>query len=470
MEHVKRSWSIDSIVLIFGIIVIAQALTYFIPQGQFEREALANNPSYMAVVPGTYASVPAAEAVTLPPWYFFKAIPKGLAAQQHIIFLIFIAGGVIAVLRRSGAIDALLHRSVARLGKSPWILIAGCLGLFSIGAFTIGMGEEYVPLVPILVTMSLAMRMDAIVAMGMVWIPYGIGWACAGTNPFGVLIAQDIAGLPSTSGSMFRLLLMIGFLAVAFHHLYRYAMRVQRDPSTSLVAHVDYSEGFDPPEDVSLTGRRIAILLVFLLAVTGFVYGAAAYGWYIDELNAVFLGIGVVTAAIAGLSPGETSRTFIRGAADMTAAALMVGFARTIEVVLNDGQVIDTIIGAIAGLVRNLGPEMASVGMLLVQTVCNFFIPSGSGQAVVTMPIMSPIATLTGVPQQTAVLAYQFGDGFTNMIVPTSALVMGALALGRIPYGAWVRFIGPLLVKLFALAIVFLIASIHLGSAFGFHA
>jgi uncharacterized ion transporter superfamily protein YfcC len=148
---------------------------------------------------------------------------------------------------------------------------------------------------------------------------------------------------------------------------------------------------------------------------------------------------------------------------------LLVGFARSIEVVLDDGQVIDTVINAIASVLTGLGPEASALGMLVVQTICNFFIPSGSGQAFVTMPIMSPLATLTGVPQQTAVLAYQFGDGFTNMIVPTSALVMGALALGKIPYGAWVRFVGPLLLKMFALAAVFLVLSIHIGGWLGFH-
>jgi uncharacterized ion transporter superfamily protein YfcC len=152
----------------------------------------------------------------------------------------------------------------------------------------------------------------------------------------------------------------------------------------------------------------------------------------------------------------------------MTAAALLIGFARTIEVVLSDGQIIDTVIDAIAGILVTFGAEASAIGMLAVQTVCNFFIPSGSGQAFVTMPIMSPLATLTGVPQQTAVLAYQFGDGFTNMIVPTSALVMGALALGKIPYGAWVRFIAPLLVKIFALAAIFLVVTIHVGGRFGF--
>lgn len=463
----KRSWNIDSLALIFSFIVIAQLLSYVIPHGEFEREPYPENPNRTMVVGGTYAPVSGADAKAIPPWHFLLAIPKGMEAAQDIIFLIFLVGGVIAVLRASGAIDAALHGAVARLGGSPWILIGGCLLLFSIGAYTIGMGEEYVPLVPIIVTMSLAMRMDAIVAMGMVWVPYGIGWACAGTNPFGVIIAQNIAGVPLMSGSGARLLMMAAFLAIAFHHLYRYAMRVQRDPSTSLVAHVDYSTGFEPPDDIRMTGSRMAILLVFVLGIIGFVVGAKLYGWYIFELNAVFLGIGLITAAIARMSPSETSQTFLKGAAGMTAAALIVGFARTIEVVLSDGQIIDSIIHGIASLLEGLPAEVSAVGMLAVQTLCNFFIPSGSGQAFVTMPIMSPLATLTDVPQQTAVLAYQFGDGFTNMVVPTSALVMGALALGKVPYTAWVRFVMPLLGKIFAMAIVFLIMSIHFKDALG---
>lgn len=465
----KRNWSIDSLVLIFSFIVLAQLLTYVIPQGEFQREPYPDNPNRSMVIPDTYSSVGAEHEVTIAPWYFLTAIPKGFEAAQDIIFLIFIAGGVIAILRKTGAIDSVLHKAVARLGGSPWILIAGCLFIFSFGSYTIGMGEEYVPLIPIIVTMSLAMRMDAIVAMGMVWIPYGIGWACAGTNPFGVVIAQNIAGLPLASGWAARLVMMAAFLTIAFQHIYKYAMMVQKDPSTSLVAHIDYSTGFDAPDDIRLDGRRITILLVFLAGVIGFVVGAKIYGWYIGELTAIFFAIGLLAAAIAGISPGDTSRTFITGAAEMTAAALLVGFARTIEVVLVDGQVIDSIVNSIANVLRDFGPETSAVGMLFVQTICNFFIPSGSGQAFVTMPIMSPLATLTGVPQQTAVLAYQFGDGFTNMIVPTSALVMGALALGKIPYGAWVRFTAPLLVKLFALAIVFLVLSIHIGDAVGFN-
>ena len=464
----KSRWSIDSLVLIFSFIVVAQLLSYVIPQGSFDRTPYPDNPAREMVVAGSFEKATGDDRVVMMPWHFLLAISEGFSEAKDIIFLVFLVGGVIAVLRETGAIDAALHRAVAHLGGSPWILIAGCLFIFSFGAFTIGMGEEYVPLIPIIVSMSLAMRMDAIVAMGMVWVPYGIGWACAGTNPFGVLIAQNIAGVPLTSGMGFRIVIMFAFLLIAFHHLYRYAMRVQRDPEASLVAHVDYSTGFEPPDDIRLTTQRILVLVVFLIGLVGFVYGVKAYGWYIAELNAVFLGIGLVSAIIARLPAGHTSRTFIQGAADMTAAALLIGFARSIEVVLSDGQIIDTIIQSIAGLLENTGPEVASIGMLAVQTICNLFIPSGSGQAFVTMPIMSPLATLTDVPQQTAVLAYQFGDGLTNMIVPTSALVMGALALGRIPYTAWVRFVGPLLLKLFAAGCIFLVLSIHLAEQVGF--
>ncbi|MGI9270380.1 MAG: YfcC family protein [Woeseiaceae bacterium] len=465
----KRSWNIDSLALIFSFIVLAQLLTYVVPQGEFDTEISTDGQNHEMVIAGTYERVTEEQEVTLPPWHLLIAISNGLEAAQGVIFLIFIVGGVIELLRRSGAIDAALHRSVKSLGHSPWILIGGCLLMFSIGSFTIGLGEEYVPLVPIIVTMSLAMRMDAVVAMGMVWIPYGVGWGCAGINPFGVLIAQGIAGVTPTSGWMFRAAIMVVFLALCFHHLYRYAMRVQRDPSTSLVADVDYSKGFEAPEDIRLTGRRIIVLLVFVAALGYFVYGAATYGWYILELNALFLGIGLVAAIFTGLSPGETSRTFLEGAAKMAAPALIVGFARTISIVLADGQIIDTIINGIAGTLEGLPADVSAVGMLVVQSVTNFFIPSGTGQAYVTMPIMSPLATLTGVPQQTAVLAFQFGDGFTNMIVPTSPLVMGGLALAKVPYTAWVRFVGPLLIKIMALAVVFLIVSVHFGDVLGLY-
>lgn len=456
----------DSLVLIFSMVFIAQLLSYVIPSGTFDRAPAPFNEHREMVVPGTYER--ATDAPTLDAWHFLSAIPRGLEAAQDIIFLVFLVGGVIALLRASGAIDALLFRAVRKFDRSPGVLIAGTLTLFGVGAFTIGMGEEYMPLIPILVTMCLAMKLDSIVAMGILWASYGVGWASAGTNPFGVLIAQDIAGLPPTSGLWFRVVIFILLLAVSFHHIYAYAMKIKADPSKSLVSHVDYSEGFDMPHDVAMNWQRGLILTIFVAGLGLFVYGAQSWGWYIGELNTIFLAIGLITAVIARMDANGAAATFIKGAAEMTAAALLIGFARSIQVVLEDGMIIDTIINAIAGMLDGTGPSVSALGMLLVQTITNFFIPSGSGQAFVTMPIMSPLAELTGVSQQTAVLAYQFGDGFTNMVVPTSALVVGTLALGKIPYVQWVKFVTPLLVKLFTLAAVILVFTVHFGHLVGF--
>ncbi|MDH3745714.1 MAG: TIGR00366 family protein [Acidobacteriota bacterium] len=463
----QKTWFPDSLVLICSFILLAQVLSYVLPHGAYERVEVEGSHRTM-VVNGTYENISGDEKTTLRPWAFLMALPEGMAEAQDIIFLIFLVGGVIALLRQSGAIDAALHGAVEKLGKAPWILIAGTSFIFGLGSFSIGMGEEYVPLIPIIVTMSLAMKLDSIVAMGMIWVPYGIGWGCAGINPFGVLIAQGLAGLPLTSGLATRWVLLVLFLAVGFHHVYSYARKIQKDPSASLVADVDYSKGFEISEDVRVTWQRVAILVIFVAGLVMFVFGAKNQGWYITELLAIFLGIGLSAVILARMDLNRASRTFLRGAAEMTSAALIVGFARTIEVVLSRGQIIDTVIHAIAGLLEGTGRYVSAVGMLGVQTICNFFIPSGSGQAYVTMPIMSPLATLTDVPQQVAVLAYQFGDGFTNMVVPTSALVMGTLALGKIPYTRWVRFVMPLLVKLFALAILVLILAVKYGHAWGF--
>ena len=189
----------------------------------------------------------------------------------------------------------------------------------------------------------------------------------------------------------------------------------------------------------------------------------AARGWYLAELSAVFLGIGLLAAGAGGLRPDPAARAFVRGAAEMTATALLIGFARTIQVVLADARVIDTIVNGLADRLADLPPHAGALGMLAAQTLCNLFIPSGSGQAYVTMPIMAPLADLTGVTRQTAVLAYQFGDGFTNMLVPTNALLMGMLALGRIPYQRWAAFVAPLLLKLYLVAAVALVAAVELG-------
>ncbi len=452
----------DSLVLIFCLIFAAWALSYFIPAGRFERCAVPGSHKEQ-VVPGSYTEIPDEDKDSLPVYAVLTAIPRGMAEAADIIFFVFIIGGAIGIIRATGAIDAVIGGAVKWFGKSPILLVGGTLALFALGSSTIGMAEEYMPFIPLLVTMCIALEMDAIVAMGIVYIGAGIGYGCAALNPFTVVIAQNIAGIEPTSGQMFRWILLLVCLAISIHHIMRYARRIRHDRSFSLVRDVDYSKGFKMPADVRLTWRRGFVLAAFVIAVVLFVWGIKFRDWYLEELAAVFAGLGLLSALIAWMNPNMTAREFCKGAAELTTAALLIGFARAIRVVMDEALITDTVINGIANMLEGLPAWLSAIGMLMVQSLCNLFIPSGSGQAYVTMPIMAPLSDLTGVSRQTAVLAYQFGDGFTNMIVPTNALLMGMLALGRIPYQRWFRFVIPLLIKIYIVAAVALVIAVLSG-------
>jgi uncharacterized ion transporter superfamily protein YfcC len=366
-------------------------------------------------------------------------------------------------LKTTGCFDALIGTAIHHAAGSTVLLVGVMVSLFALGSSTIGMAEEYMPFIPVLVTMCIALGMDAMVAVGIVYIGSGIGYGCAALNPFTVMIAQGIAGLPPTSGQAYRWILLAVCLVIGIHHVLSYVRRIQRDPEKSLVRDVDYSSGYDMPEDTRFTAARVTVLAIFVGGIALFVWGVWKYEWYLTELSGVFLAMALGAALVARLGPNRVARAFCSGAADLTTAALLIGFARTIQVILDDARVTHTIVHGVAQTLEGFGPSVASVGMLFVQSVCNFLIPSGSGQAYVTMPIMAPLSDLVGVSRQTAVLAYQFGDGFTNMIVPTNALLMGMLALGRIPYQRWLRFIFPLLLKIYIVAILALVIAVRMN-------
>lgn len=447
-----------SLVLIFAMIVIAQLATYVLPAGEFQRVADASGK--LLVTPGSYAQV----AATPLPWHsFLTLIPRGLAKGADVIFFVFVVGGVIAVVRATGAIDALIGAAIRKLGDRPLVLVSVTMALLAVGASTVGMTEEYMPFVPVLVTLCIALKMDAVVALGIIYGAGAIGYGCAALNPFTVIIAKGIAGVDLASNQDLRWGLLAVCLAIGVHHVMRYGRRVQRDPSASLVADIDYSRGFEMPADMRMSAARVAVLAVFAGAIALFVWGIKVHDWYFTELMAVFLAIALASAVLGRLSPNRVASEFCSGAAEMTSTALLIGFAYTIQVVLNDGRVIDTVIQAMAEPLQRATPEIAAIGMLAFQSVTNFFIPSGSGQAYVVMPIMAPLSDLVGVSREVAVLAYQFGDGFTNIIVPTNALLMGMLTLARIPYVRWARFILPLLAKIYVVLVVFLIWAVQAG-------
>jgi uncharacterized ion transporter superfamily protein YfcC len=455
----KRSIRVPhTLVLLFAMIVIALLLTYVLPAGSFERVEVEG---HRQVVPGSYRTTPAVSPPS--PIAVFTAVPRGMVAAAEIIFFIFIIGGTFAVLRATGAVDALLGASIRRLGHRPLWLVLGGMLVFAAGSSTIGMAEEYLPFIPVLVALALALGYDAVTGVAIVAVGYGVGYGVAAINPFTVLIAQDIAGLRPASGLGVRLALTAVFVPLGMHHVWRYARRVRKDPSSSLVADIAPPVTDTSHETTPFTTTRKLVLGTVILALALLVFGLARRGWYLTEMGALFLALGVVIALIARLHPDTAATEFARGASELTTTALLVGFARAIQVVLEQGGVIDTIVHGLSVPLQSLGPSLAAVGMFLVQSLTNLFIPSGSGQAYVTMPIMAPLADVVGVSRQVAVLAYQFGDGFTNIIVPTNPVIIGILAIAGVPYDRWLRFVVPFMLKVLVVGSVALVVAVWLG-------
>ncbi len=486
----KRRFKVPhTLVLLFGMVVLAQLLTYVLPAGSFDR--VENAAGRLQVVPGSFHLTPDTEPLS--PVAMLTAIPRGFSAAEEIIFFVFIIGGAFAVLRATGAVDAALGALLRSLGHRPFWLVAGGILVFAVGSSTIGMAEEYLPFVPVLVALALALGYDTVTAVGIMAVGYGIGYGTALMNPFTVLIAQDVAGLQPTSGLWFRFVLLCVFLPIGVHHVWSYARKVGADPSASLVADVaagsaagasgkpaggsaawaggsgagdggtSSGEGAPGEDHPHMTPTHRWALGAVVVALAVLIYGLTYWHWYLIEMGALFVALTIVLALIARMSPDATAVEFGKGAAELTTTALMIGVARGIQVVLDEGGVVDTIVHGISLPLQQLPGALSAVGMFFVQSLANFFIPSGSGQAYVTMPIMAPLADLVGVTRQAAVLAYQFGDGFTNILVPTNAVIVGILAMAAIPFDRWLRFILPFMLKIWIVGSIALAVAVFIG-------
>ncbi len=452
----------QTLVLLFGIMVLAYVATWLVPPGAYET--VTNDHGKSVVVPGTFKYLET--RANLPIWTLLSVVPRAMAEAKDIIFSVFIFGGVIAVLQVTGTIDATIG-ALLQIFRQQWTwLLLGLMFLFATFSATFGMAEEYIGFVGVLVVLCAALKLDAIVAVGTMVIGYGVGYGCAVLNPFTVIAAQEIAGLQPGSGVGFRLAIGPPMLLIGFHHLWSYAKKIQADPQRSLLIGISASpqdsdgEAFDYPP----FGWRHAVVLGGMFVTLGIlVYGVIVWEWYLVELGALFLGLGIFAAVAGGVSANQTAETFIKGAAGLTGTALLIGFARSIGMILEEGQVLHTIVHSVSTPLSYWPKEVAAVAMLFLQNALNFFIPSGSGQAFATIPIMAPIGDLVGIERQVTVLAFQFGDGFTNMIVPTNAVLMGILGLAGIPYDRWFRFIWPLILKLFVASAVVLVIATMVG-------
>lgn len=457
-QAVKSGFKVPhTLILLLSMMVVAYIATWLVPQGFFETVTLDNG--RQAVVAGTYAL--SDTQIRLSPMDFLVAIPRALAAAQDVIFFVFIVGGVLSIARSTGTIDAFIGRLLERFGHKPEWLIFMVVFCFAMASGAIGTAGEYIPFVLILVGLCKAMKLDALTAVGMIVTGYGIGYGVSAFSPFTVMVAQQVAGIPLYSGLELRLAIFIPFVLIGFHHVWRYAKMVKADPNSSLTASLpcplDYTQQGDYP---LLQTRHKLILLGLVVTIITAVWGISQKGWYLYELGAVFILWGVFTAIVGKLNADTAATKFIDGVKDLATTAILIGIARGIALIMEDGQILHTLVHGMSMPLSHLGAEFASVGMFIMQTLLNLFIPSGSGQAYVTMPLMAPVGDLIGVNRQIAVLAYQFGDGFSNMIIPTNAVLMGIIGMAGVPYHIWFKFCFPLILKLMAAASLVLVLAV----------
>ena len=443
----KRKFKLPHIfVLLTGIIIVCAILTWILPAGEFDRQT--NAAGTEVVVPGTYHAV---DASPVGPFETLKSIYNGMLNGGGVIFFVFIAYASIGLIISTGAFNGLVAgllkilKGKARAVIIPiFILVLGCI------SSTIGVFEEAFPFIPIFVGIAIAMGYDALVGLGIVALGVGLGYSGAVMNPFTVGMAQDIAGIPQMSGIGFRIICHAVMIVVASILLIRYALKVQADPTKSYVYGDDFSHMEMDPQGIehhSFGIREKAVLAVLALGVVVIVWGVKTKGWYFEDLSGVFLLMGIISSFIMGWGPDTIAQKMAASFTDIAVACMIIGFSRGILVVLQSGHIIDTIVYGISIPLGKFPAWIASELMLVVQTLLKFLIPSGSGQAVTSMPIMAPLADLIGVSRQVSVLAFQFGDGLSNIIWPTAmAPIMCGIA--GIKIEKWWKLIVPIFLAL----------------------
>lgn len=443
---------VNPFVLMFIVIVIVTVLTYILPAGQYER---IEKDGRSVVDPTSFEFV---ESTPVGLLEMFSSIHAGMIEGASIILFVFLFGGALGIMQATGALDSFIKFVAVRFGTKEKLLIPLMVLIFASLGTLIGSAEDALVYIAIIVPMTIALGFDALTGFAIVILgTLATGFISGITNPFNVGVAQSIAELPMYSGMGLRIALLAVFYIVTVLYIYFHAMKVKRNPELGEYGKFRREEHGQLDKNFRMSKRHSAALIILLVNFILLVYGVIKLGWYISEIGGLFLLSGIIMGLIGGLTPSKMANGFILGAGDMVSGALIIGVAQTILVIITSGGLLDTILYYAAGLVEQLPPAINAIGMFIVQLFLNFIVPSGSGQAALTMPIMAPLADLMGVTRQTAVLAFQLGDGISNMIFPTSGVLLAGLAVAGISFTKWVKWVFPYLLIQVAVAIIFLI-------------
>ncbi|MGR5047266.1 YfcC family protein [Photobacterium damselae] len=444
--------------------VFMAALTWLIPAGQYQ---MVNNETLGKMVPlvGSYQTVTSNPQgiidILMAPIQGFYDPGEYMARAVDVALFVLVIGGYLAVVTRTGAIDAGIAGTMEKLnGREKW-MIPILMGLFALGGTVYGMAEETIPFYALLIPVMIAAGYDSIVGVAIIMVGAGIGCLGSTINPFATVIASNAAEINFMDGIGLRLAILILGWIMCTIYVMRYAEKVKNDPSQSIVAsQKDENERLflhgKEQETPELNTTRKIVLMVFGLTFAVMMWGVSVQGWWMAELSALFIGSSILVGFIGRLSETELTDSFVDGARDLLGVALIIAIARGLVVVMDDGNITHTILNYAEGLLAGL-PQIAFINAIYwVEAVLCLVVPSSSGLAVLSMPVLAPLADFAGVSRELVVTAFQSASGLPNLVTPTSGVVMGGLAIGRVAYSSWLRFIGPLLGMLTLMVMILL--------------
>ena len=428
----------NTYVIIILMMIVAVLLTWIIPSGEFER--VKDEVSKQSIIiPGTF------KYIENNPISFLQIpvyIMKGLAKASDIVFLVIIVGGAFNIIIETGMFQSFAGRLTKVFSNKEVLIIPAFSTIFALACTTMGV-NTFIGFAPIAVIIARSIGYDAIVGVSMVALGGAIGFSTGTFNPFTTGVAESLAGLPIFSGLGYRFICLVAFLIVTNIYIIWYAKKVKANPESSVVYEMEQEnkkiEVSEKQHD-KIEGKHYLVLLIVIACFVLLVYGSQNWKWKLQENAAMFIWMGVLSGFAYGFGPSKIAEEFTKGARKLVYGALMIGMANGISLILADGKILDTTVQYLGGLLVALPSYLQAAGMFLMQLLINGLITSGSGQAAATMPIMLPVADIIGMTKQTAVLAFNFGDGLSNYILPTSSALMGFIAMVGISYSNWMKF------------------------------
>lgn len=457
--------------LIFILIVIVAIMTWIIPSGEFQRQMVETSTGERSVVvAGTYEQVSKvledgtnlrqgiAAVLTAP--------TRGIQSAIEVIAFVFIIGGVFQIMARTNALNMGIRKVVKKLGNKEIMIIPILMLLFGLGGTTFGMSDELVPFYLLIMPVMFSMGYDSMTTFMTVCLSASIGYAASTINPFNVLVAQGIAGIQGNPQLGFRMIQWFIMMAIIIAFVTIRAMKIRKNPESSIVYEEDIKKRKEmhiQDNDAEMTGRQKIVITVFILGMILVVYGLVKFGWYMNELSMCFMGMGLLIGIFGGLKEKEIADEFINGVKDISFAAMVIGLCSGIMVVASDGMIIDTVLNSLSNILEGTNNTFFIIVMYIVQSLLTFLVPSSSGLAALTMPIMSSLCDLQGANPEGAVTVLQYANQLTNIMSPVAGTTVAGLAVCKISFGKWWKTIWKVFLLLTVVAVMFCVISANMA-------